>query len=99
MSTPPESGPGSEIVVQAPINVHLPTYDWNAPDQMQEFQLFKPQFISRKNICWIMSDEVDYLLSILGKKGYAAIDCWMPTDPADKYDAGTFLDYLESYPG
>ena len=30
--TPPESGSG--IVVQAPINVPLPTYDWNAPDQM-----------------------------------------------------------------
>ena len=43
-----------------------------------------------------MSDEVDYLLSILGKERYAAIDCWMPTDPADKNDAGKFLDYLES---
>ena len=35
MSTPPESDSG--IVVQAPINVSLQTYDWNAPDQMQEF--------------------------------------------------------------
>ena len=43
-----------------------------------------------------MSDEVDYLLSILGKEGYAAMDCWMPTNPADKDDAGKFLDYLES---
>ena len=43
-----------------------------------------------------MSDEVDYLLSILGKEGYAAMDCWMPTDPADKNDAGKFLNYLES---
>ena len=34
MSTPPESGPGSGIVVQAPINVPLPTYNWNEPHQM-----------------------------------------------------------------
>ena len=44
----------------------------------------------------ITSDEVDYLLSILGKEGYAAMDHWMTTDPADKYDSGKFLDYLES---
>ena len=31
-----------------------------------------------------MSDKVDYLLSILGKEEYAAMDCWMPTNPADK---------------
>ena len=37
MSTPPESASGSGIVVQAPINVALPTYDWNAPYQMGEF--------------------------------------------------------------
>ena len=43
-----------------------------------------------------MSDEVDYLLSILGKEGYDAMDHWMPTDPADKNDAGKFFDYLES---
>ena len=43
-----------------------------------------------------MSDEVDYLLSILGKEGYAAMAFWMPTDPADKDDAGKLLDYLES---
>ena len=43
-----------------------------------------------------MSDEVDYLLIILGKEGYAAMDCWMPTDPADKNDAGKFLNYLQS---
>ena len=37
----------------------------------------------------------DYLLSILGKKGYAAMDNWMPTNPADKNDAGKFFNYLE----
>ena len=44
MSTPPESASGSRIVVQAPINVLLLTYDWNAQDQMWEFRLFKHQF-------------------------------------------------------
>ena len=43
-----------------------------------------------------MSDEVDYLLSILGKEEYATMDWWLPPDPADKNDAGKFLDYLES---
>ena len=43
-----------------------------------------------------MSDEVDYLLSILSKEGYVAIDCWMPTNPADQNNAGKILDYLES---
>ena len=43
-----------------------------------------------------MSDDVDYLLSSLSKQGYAAMDHWVPTDPADKNDAVKFLDYLES---
>ena len=33
---------------------------------------------------------------MLGKEGYATIDCWMPTDLADKNDTGKNLDYLES---
>ena len=96
MSTPPRSASGSGIVVQAPIHVPLPTYDWNAWHQMWESWLFKHEFTSWKKICQIMSNEVNYLLSILGKEGYAAIDCWMPTDPADIYDAWKFLNYLES---
>ena len=43
-----------------------------------------------------MSDEEDYLLSILGKKGYAAMDHWMPTDPPDKNNAGKLVNYLGS---
>ena len=38
-----------------------------------------------------MSDEMDYLLSILGKEGYAAMDHWMPTDPTDKMMLGSSL--------
>ena len=49
-----------------------------------------------KKICQTISVEVDYLLSILGKEGYAAMDCWMSTDPADKNYAGKFLDYLKN---
>ena len=93
MSAPLE--PGSGIVVQAPINVPLLTYDWNVPDQMWELWLFKHQFTSWKTICQIMSDAVHYLLSILGKEGNAAMDQWMATDPADKNDAENFLNYLE----
>ena len=52
MSTPPESGSGSGIDMQASINVAVPTYDWNAPDQMWDFQLFKSQFTSWKKIHW-----------------------------------------------
>ena len=96
MSTPPESGSGSGIIVQAPTNVPLPTYDWNAPDQMQEFQLFKHQFTSWEKIYQIMSNEVNYLLSILGEEGYAPMDHWMPTDPTEKNDSRKFLKYLES---
>ena len=58
--------------------------------------LFKCQFTSWKKIHQIMSDEVDYPLSILGKEGYSAMDHWIPTDPPDKNDAGKFLDYIES---
>ena len=43
-----------------------------------------------------MSDEVNYLLSILKKERYAAMDCWIPTDLTNKIYAGEFLDYLES---
>ena len=42
--------------------------------------------------CW----QVEYLLSILSKEGYAAMDCWVPTNAVDKNYAGKFFDYLES---
>ena len=37
-----------------------------------------------------MSNEVDYLLSILGKEGYTSMDHWIPSDPADKNNPGKF---------
>ena len=35
------STPATPVIYQAPINVPLPTYDWNVADQMCEFRLFK----------------------------------------------------------
>ena len=40
--------------------------------------------------------EMNYLLFILGKEGYAAMDHWILTNPTDKNYAEKFLDYLES---
>ena len=85
------------VIYQTPINVPLPTYDWNGANQMCEFRLFKCQLDS-----WIqlqkMKDEehLDYLLCILGKEGYTAMDCWVPTDGVHKQDLKKFLDYLEN---
>ena len=38
-----------------------------------------------------MADEVDNLFPILDKEAYAAMDCWMPTDPVDKMMLGSSL--------
>ena len=86
------------VIYQAPINVPLPSYDWNAADQMHEFRLFKCQLDTRIWLYKIKTEgHPDYLLCILGgKEGYAAIDCWVPTDEAHKQDPKKFLGYLES---
>ena len=39
---------------------------------------------------------IDYLLCILGKEGYAAMDRWVPADEAYKNNPKKFLDYIES---
>ena len=47
--------------------------------------------------CKIKAEEkLDYLLCILGKEGYAAMDRWVPADEAHKNDPVKFLDYIES---
>ena len=61
-----------------------------------EFQLFRCQFTSWKKIRQITANKVDYLLSILIKEEYAAMDCWVPANAAYKYDSGKLLHYLES---
>ena len=41
-------------------------------------------------------EKLDYLLCILCKEGYAAMDRWVPADEAHKNDLTKFLDYVES---
>ena len=85
------------VIYQAPINVPLPTYDWNAADQMCEFWLFKCQLDTWFWLRKIKAEEcLDYLLCILGKEGYAAMDHWVPPDEANKRDPEKFLNYLKS---
>ena len=82
--------------VQPPSMCHSP-HDWNVADWMHEFRLFKCQFDTWFQLCKIKAEEcLDYLLCILGKDGYAAMDHWVPTDEAHKWDSEKFLDYLES---
>ena len=85
------------VLCEAPINVPLPTYDWNAADQMHEFRLFKCQLDTWFQLPKIKAEEcLDYLLCILGKEGNAAMDHWVPPDEAHKWNPEKFLDYLES---
>ena len=63
-------------------------------DQMWEFHLFKCQLETWTWICKIKAEEkLDYLLCILGKEGYAAMDRWVPADEAH---TNMLLDYIES---
>ena len=85
------------MAYQAPVPVPLPTYNWAASDQMQEFCLFKCQLETWTRIHKVKAEErLDYLLCILGKEGYATMDRWVPTDEAHKNDPANFLDYIES---
>ena len=64
---------------------------------MQEFCLFKCQLETWTRICQIKAEEkLDYLLCILGKEGYAAMDRWVPADEEHKNDPVKFLDYIVS---
>ena len=74
------------VIYQAPINVTLPTYDWNAPDQRHEFRLFKCQLDTWFQLCKSKAEEcLDSLLCILGKDSYTAMDHWVPTDEAHRW--------------
>ena len=85
------------MAYQAPVHVPLPTHDWAASDQMQEFCLFKCQL---ETWMWLRKikadDELDYLLCIPGKEGYATMDQWVLADEAHKNNQEKFLDYIES---
>ena len=96
-STLPTSPDIPPMAYQVPVPVPLPTYDWAASNQMQEFCLLKCQLETWTRICKIKAEEkLDYLLCILGKEGYAAMDRWVPADEAHKNDPMKFLDYIES---
>ena len=41
-------------------------------------------------------EKLDYLLCILGKEGYAAMDRWVPADEVHRNDPAKFMDYIES---
>ena len=61
------------------------------------FRLSKCQLDTWFWLCKIKAEEhLDYLLFILGKEGYAAMDHWVPTDETHKQDLERFLNYLES---
>ena len=77
--------PATPILCQAPVNAPLPTYNWNVADQMREFCPFKCQLETWFRLHKIKAEEcLDYLLCILGKEGYVAMDCWVPLDEGHK---------------
>ena len=79
MSEPIPSA-SAPVTCQVPVNVPLPTYDWNASDQMCEFRVFKCQLDTWFWLCKIKAEEcLDYLLCNLGKEGYAAKELLGPT--------------------
>ena len=64
---------------------------------MQEFCLFKCQLETWTRIRKIKAEEkLDYLLCILDKEGYAAINRWVPADETHKNVPVKFLDYIVS---
>ena len=96
-STPSASPDMPPMAYQVPVPIPLSTYNWAVSDQMPEFCLFKYQPETWTRICKIKAEEnLDYLLCILGKEGYGAMDRWVPADEAHKNDPAKFLDYIES---
>ena len=86
---------GSGIVIQTLVNVQLPIYNWNWTDQFSEFQLFKCQFKSQKLWKIHKDEKLDYLLAILSKDRYAAIDHGVPATAQNKTKHNKFLDCIE----
>ena len=96
-SPTPSTSDMPPMVYQAPVPVPFPTYNWAASDQMWEFCLFKCQLETWTRICKIKAEEkLDYLLCILGKEGYAAMDRWVPADETHKNSPAKFLYYIEN---
>ena len=94
LSASPDTPP---MAYQAPVPAPLPMYNWAASDQMREFCLFKCRLVTWTRIRKIKAEEnLDYLLCILGKEGYAAMDRWVLVDEAHNNNPLKFLDYIES---
>ena len=88
-STSPDTPP---MAYQVQVHVPLPMYNWAASNQMQDFCLFNCQLETWTQLCKIKAEEkLDYLLCILGKQGYAAMDRWVPADEAHKNNPVKFL--------
>ena len=63
------------------LNVKQPRYDWDAPDQHQEFRVFCNQLTSWFNLRLIRNFQAcDAILCCLGKKGYDILDEWIADD-------------------
>ena len=96
MASEPTSLASTPVLYQVPVHVPLPTANWAASDQMQEFHLFKCQLETWTWLCKIKADEcLDYLLCILGEEGYATMGWWVLADEVHKSDPKKFLDYIE----
>ena len=80
MTTTYEAIPASSsapIYVQSRFNIPLPTYDWNVSDKIYEIHLFSQQLqilIKLHNIR--ETGRLLYVLMIIGKEGYVAMEHW-----------------------
>ena len=90
------SMPVIPVLCQAPVNMPLLIWlECGWPDV--RVSLFKCQLDTWFWLCKIKAEEcLDYLLCILGKEGYVAMDCWVPPDEGHKWDPEKFLDYIKS---
>ena len=78
------------------LNINQPQYDFDAPDQHEEFRVFKQQLTS-----WFILQQIwefqalPAILSCLGRKGYNIHDEWC-ADAATKKDWCAFLLHFKS---
>ena len=78
------------------LNINQPQYDFDAPDQHNEFRVFKQQLTS-----WFILQQIQEfqalpaILSCLGRKGYNIHDEWC-ADAAMKQDWHAFFLHFKS---
>ena len=82
-------------LVKPPSVCHSPHITGMWLTRCMSLELFKCQLDTWFWLCNVKAEEcLEYLLCMLGKEGYAAMDCWVPTDEADKCVPENFLNYL-----